>query len=238
MKKQNELKVTMARLSPENRRILRRMARYLDSYSLNQVAYEELMNDLAGMALECQQRQQPFSEAVGMDEVAFCHELVASCPRETVGERLLGLLLWIVTWAAAVVPVMAVLEWIFPWMSGEMQGVVYTVPVPYLSKYCAAVLLIALGLYFLKRNIYRSKYAVGTVYGVIFLLVFITVSEVSSRMGSGTAVDISLVVWLLAFAILILLCYVAKRCVAMTMAYQQKRRQLKEDRDKKPLDNP
>lgn len=234
MKKRNDLKVTMARLSPENRRILRRMSRYLDSYSLNQVTYKELMSDLTGMALECQERQQPFSEAVGMDEVAFCHELVANCPRETVGERLLGMLLWILSWAAAVVPAMAVLEWIFPWMTGEMQGAVYTVPVPFLCKYCAAVLLIAVGTYFFKRNIYRPKYAVGTVYGVIFLLAFITVSEVSSRMVGEMSVSISLVVWLLAFAILILLCYVAKRCAAVTVAYQQKRRQLKgETGDKK-----
>lgn len=234
MKKQSELKVTMASLTPENRKILRRMARYLDSYSLNQVSYEELMNDLAGMALECQERQQSFSEAVGMDEVAFCHELVANCPRETVGERLIGLLLWILAWGAAVVPVMALLEWIFPWMSGEMRGIIYTVPVPYLCRYCAAVLLIAGGLFFMKRNIYRSKYMVGTVYGAVFLLVFITVSEVSSRMGGDTLVSISLVIWLLLFAVLILLCWVAKRCVAMTVAYQQKRRLLKEDREKKP----
>ena len=233
MKKGTDLKVTMASLTPENRRILRRMARYLDSYSLNQVAYEELMNDLAGMALECQERQQSFSEAVGMDEVAFCQELVANCPRETVGERLIGLLLWILAWGAAVVPAMAVLEWIFPWMSGEMNGAIYTVPVPYLSKYCVSALLIAVGIYFLKRNIYRSKYAVGVAYGAVFLLVFITVSEVTSRMVNGLTVDISLVVWLLVFAVLILLCYVAKRCVAMTVAYQQKRRQLREDRNEK-----
>lgn len=226
----SEWHVAMLQLSPENRRTLRRMARYLDSYSLNEVAFEELMSDLVGMALECQERQQPFCEAVGMDEVAFCHELVANCPRETRAERILGACSWVILWIGMVLPVMMLLEVIFTWMPGSCEGVLYHTPLSFLLKYCTTAALLASGLFFLKRMSYYSKSLISTVYLVVFLVVFITVSEVSTRFLGAIQVSISLLVWVIVFGILLLLCYVGKRCVAMTVAYQQKKRQLNEEK--------
>ncbi len=226
----DKFRVAISQLTPENRRTLRRMARYIDSYSLNEVAYEELMSDLVGMAQECQARQQPFSEAVGMDEVVFCHELVANCPRESRAERVLGMVRWLIMWLAAVLPVMMLLEWIFSWMPGECEGLLYHVPISFLSKYGVSVLLIAGELFFLKRNAYRSKPFVGALYLTIFLVAFITVSEVFTYFGRTAEVEISLLLWLVVFAVLWLLCTVAKRCIAVTVAYQQKKRELKEQR--------
>lgn len=228
--KNREWRTAMLQLSLENRRTLRRMARYLDSYALNEVAYEELMSDLAGMALECQERQQPFCEAVGMDEVAFCHELVANCPRETRAERILGGCSWIVLWIGLVLPVMMLLEVIFTWMPGSCEGLLYHTPLSFLLKYCTTAALAACGLFFLKRMSYYSKSLIGTVYLIVFLVVFITVSEVCTYLLGAMQVSISLVVWAVVFGILLLLCYVAKRCTAMTVAYQQKKRQLKEQK--------
>lgn len=228
--KENEWQVALLQLTPDNRRTLRRMARYLDSYSLNEVAYEELMSDLVGMALECEERQQPFSEAVGMDEVVFCHELVANCPRETWAERSLGACRWVVAWIGAVLPVMMLLELVFSWMPGSCEGLLYLTSISFLCKYCAAAALIAGGLYSLKRMIYYSKSLIGIFYLVAFLLVFITISEVCTYLLGSLQVTISLVVWLIVFAVLLLLCHVGKRCVAMTVAYQQKKRQLKEQK--------
>ena len=229
MKKQ-ELRTSLSQLTAENRRVLHRMARYLDSYSLNEVAYEELMADLFGMALECQERGQEFAQAVGMDERLFCHELVANCPRETRTERVLGFLRWMVAWLAVILPVMLLLEWIFPWMPGTVEGLVYHVPAPFFSKYCAAVVAVAGFLYFFKRMAYYARSAVWSVFAVAFLMAFITVSEVSGRLVREIQVPLSPVVWLLSFGALFLLCDVGKRSVAMTVAYQQKKRQLREQK--------
>lgn len=223
----NGIRAYHHQLTAENRRSLRRMEQYLDSYSLNEVAYEELLSDLAGMALECQERGESFANAVGMDEVTFCRELVVNCPRETFGERVLGLLRRLIAWLGAVLPVMVLLECIFPWMPGRCDGLLYTVPASFLCKYCTAILLIVAGLYFAKRNIFRSKYQIGMVFGAVFLAVFITVSEVCAYAIGEVEWQISLGLWIAVFAVLLLLCIVAKRCLALTLAYQQKQRLLK-----------
>lgn len=223
--KKKDLGTALSQLSADNRRTLRRMARYLDSYSLNEVTQEELLADLSGMALESQQRGQAFSEAIGMDEVVFCHELVANCPRETWGERLLGALRWMVAWVGCILPIMYVLEWVFPWMSGHIENGLYFVPLPFLCKYGAAVIPIAAGIYMFKRLTYFSRSMVWTLFTAAFLLVFITVSEVSVRFMQAITVPFSLVVWLLTFGCVFALLHVAKRCVALTVAYRQKKQE-------------
>ena len=223
--KQNDLHVAFSQLNAENRRTLRRMTRYLDSYSLNEVKQEELLTDLAGMALEYQQREQDFSEAVGMDEVAFCHALVANCPRETWMERMLGVLRWMVAWIGCVLPVMYVLEWVFPWMSGVIENGFYFVPLPFLCKYCAAVISVAAGIYLFKRLTYFPRSMVWTWFVVAFLTVFITVSEVAARFMQAITVPFSLVLWLIWFGSVFALLHIAKRCVALTVAYRQKKQE-------------
>lgn len=223
----SEYRVAVTQLTPQNRRTLHRMARYIDSYALNEVAFEELMSDLVGMALECQKRNQPFSEAVGMDEAAFCHELVANCPRRTSAECVFGMLLFFAAWVAVVLPAMYLLEWWFPWMPGSCDGLAYLAPASFLCKYFATVLMLSVGMYFWKRITYRSKPLVGSVYVLLFLLVFITVSEVSPWIVGQHVLRIHIVVWVLVCAAVILSFYAARRCVAMTMAYQRKKQELR-----------
>lgn len=220
----------MAQLTPENRRILRRMARYIASYSLNEVAYEELMSDLAGMALECQTRHQSFTEAVGMDEAAFCHELVANCPRKTRAERVLSMLGFLVAWEAAILPAMYLLEFLFPWMPGACDGWYFLTPASFLYKYFVIIFTLAFGLYFFKRVTYRSKPLVGGLYLLCFLLVFITITEVSPYLAGGRELRVSMIIWAICSVGALLLCYAGRRCIAMTVAYQRE----KHHRDKTP----
>lgn len=223
--KQNDLRAVLAQLSAENRRTLHRMMRYLDSYSLNEVKEEELLTDLAGMALESQQRGQAFSDAIGMDEVVFCHELVANCPRETWLERTLAAMRWMVAWIGCILPVMYLLEWVFPWMSGTIENGLYYVPLPFLCKYGAATIPIAAGIYLFKRLTYISRSMVWTWFTVIFLVVFITVSEMSARFMQAITLPFSLAVWLIGFGCVFALLHIAKRCVALTVAYRQKKQE-------------
>lgn len=225
MKQKNDLRAVLSQLTAENRRALRRMTRYFDSYSLNEVAQEELLVDLAGMALECQQRGQAFSEAIGMDEVVFCHELVVNCPRETWAERTLGALRWMVAWIGCILPVMYFLEWVFPWMSGNIENGMYLVPMPFLCKYCAAVIPIAAGLYIFKRLTYFPRSMVWTLFAMVFLAVFITVSEVSVRLMQAITVPLSLLAWLLVFGGAFAFLHIAKRCVALTVAYRRRKQE-------------
>ncbi|MBE6757835.1 MAG: hypothetical protein E7552_04720 [Ruminococcaceae bacterium] len=222
--KRNEQRATFSQLTAENRRVLRRMQRFLDSYSLNEVTQEEILTDLTGMALECQQRGQPFSEAVGMDEAVFCHELVVNCPRQTRTERVLGALRWMTAWIGCIMPVMFFLECVFPWFSGDVVEGIYYVPLPFLCRYCAAVIPVATGMYIFKRLTYCSRSLVWTLFVAVFLLVFITVSEVSVRLMNTVTVPLSLWLWLWLFGGMFAFFHVAKRCVALTVAYRQKKK--------------
>ncbi len=225
--KRREQRTVRAGLSADNRRVLRRIERFLDSYSLNEVTQEEIVTDLTGMALECQQRGQPFSEAMGMDEAVFCQELVASCPRETRTERALAALRWMTAWIGCILPVMFLLECVFPWMSGEITDGLYYVPLSFLCKYLAAVLPVAAGMYIFKRLTYCSRSLVWTLFAVVFLFVFITVSEVSARLMSTVILPLSVWLWLWLFGGAFAFFHIAKRCVALTVAYRQKRKLLK-----------
>ena len=222
--KRGEQWAIRAELSADNRRVLRRIERFLDSYSLNEVTQEEVITDLTGMALECQQRGQAFSEAVGMDEAAFCHELVANCPRETRTERVLAALRWMTAWVGCILPVMALLECMFPWMSGEFAEGLYCVPLPFFCKYLAAVIPVAVGMYVFKRLTYHSRSLVWSLFSAVFLFVFITVSEMSARFMSSVTLPLSLWLWLWLFGGAVALFHIAKRCVALTVAYRQKKK--------------
>ena len=182
------------------------------------------MTDLVGMALECQQRGQPFADAMGMDEAVFCHELVANCPRVTFLERLLAALRWMVMWVGCILPVMALLECVFPWISGEFANGLYYVPLPFFCKYLAAVIPVAAGMYIFKRLTYHSRSLVWTLFSVVFLFLFITVSEVSARFMSAVTLPLSLWLWLWLFGGAVAFFHVAKRCVALTVVYRQKKK--------------
>ncbi len=228
----SEQRAACAELSADNRRALQRIERFLDSYSINEVTQEEVLTDLTGMALECQQRGQPFSEAMGMDEAAFCHELVANCPRETRTERALAALRWMIAWVGCILPVMFLLECVFPWMSGEITNGLYYVPLPFLCKYLAAVIPVAAGIYVFKRLTYCSRSLVWTWFAVAFLSVFITVSEVSARFMSTVTLPLSLWLWLWLFGGAFAFFHIAKRCVALTVAYHQRKNDLNSRKDR------
>lgn len=217
------LRADIKQLTAENRRSLRHMARYLDSYALNDVAYEELISDLVGMALECQERRVPFLREVGMDEAAFCRELVQNCPRETRLERVLALCRWFVSWVAMVLPLFMLLKCLFRWMPGRFDGLTYVTPFPFFAKYCILAALVSCGFLFLKRNTYRSWPYIGALYLSVFLAVFVVVSEAAAHISQAVQLRLSLILWLMVFGGLWMLLYVARRCVALTVAYRRQK---------------
>ena len=62
-----ELSASMKKLNKENRRVIMKMEQYMESRYINEIAGEDILADMVGMALEYQERGEPFSEAIGGD---------------------------------------------------------------------------------------------------------------------------------------------------------------------------
>ena len=65
------LKKSLASVSPDDRKIIRRISAYLLSHYMNEVVYEETVSDLIGMAEECKARSEDFSLVIGPDIEGF-----------------------------------------------------------------------------------------------------------------------------------------------------------------------
>ena len=87
-----EHKKQLHRLTKENRRIIRKMNRYLSARFLNTVLCRELIFDQIGMALESQKRGTPYTETIGMEPEQYCHALAQTIPRRSFMEILWTLL--------------------------------------------------------------------------------------------------------------------------------------------------
>ena len=66
-----ELNLSMKKLDRENRRIILKIEQYMETRYINEIACEDILSDIVGMALECQERGEPFSEAIGGDYEAY-----------------------------------------------------------------------------------------------------------------------------------------------------------------------
>ena len=86
-------------LTRENKRIIMKIEHYLESRYINQVAGKEIMSDIVGMAIECQERGDSFAEMIGSDHEAFCRELIRNSPRQHIHERILHVLHWFILFA-------------------------------------------------------------------------------------------------------------------------------------------
>ena len=84
-----EYRALLCRLSKENRRTIVKMQHYLETCYINEVVYEDMMCDLAGMALECQERDERFEDSIGTDYKSFCRSLADNAKKQTFPERLL-----------------------------------------------------------------------------------------------------------------------------------------------------
>ena len=105
----SEYKSCLAQLDPENKKLLRKIKLYVDSRHLSRVAKEDLMGDIAGMALESQKRGESFSESIGDHEI-FCRELVKNSPRATVAEEIFRILTFVFLFAALMAPFIYALD--------------------------------------------------------------------------------------------------------------------------------
>ncbi len=211
-------------LTKENKKIIMKIEHYLESRYINQVAGEEIMSDIVGMALECQERGDSFAEMIGSDHEAFCRELIRNSPRQYIHERILHVVHWFLLFATFLLPCLYLVEFMLPrFFPGSVDGLIYTVKLSYVLKYYIIMLVLVVGWFFVRMYTYKpTKYVLGTYFGV-FLLFFLFTDGVLAFILHDKILNINIIIWTVSVAILLIICDLARRMIAISIAYAKKK---------------
>jgi len=228
-----ELSVAKRKLNKENARLIMKMELYLESHYINEVSGEEILSDIVGMALECQERNESFLTAIGGDSEAFCRELIRNSPRQSRFERILNILRWLFFFSALLMPGLVLVEAIFSKLSpASLDGFLFTAPLSFLLKYYVFLIVLVAGWFVVRLCTYKPmKYVFGT-YFAVFMLFFLFTEAVLSFVVGSQNVTVSYPIVTLAFAILTVLCDMGRRLTAFTIAYHKRKKEskMREDR--------
>jgi len=221
-----ELYLSMKRLSKENRKIIMKMETYLESHYINEVSGEDILSDIVGMALECQERNEPFLSAIGGDSESFCRELIRNSPRQSVWERITNMLRWLFLYAAILLPGMYLIELLFSkWSPAEIDGLRYVVHLSFVLKYYIFMFVLVVGWFFVRMCTYKPmKYVFGT-YFAVFMLFFLFTDAALKFLVGERIVSLNILIFAVVFAVLTLLCDLIRRLVAVTVAYRRRRKE-------------
>ena len=222
-----ELASSIKKLNKENRHIILKIEQYLESRYINEVAGEEILSDIVGMALECQERNESFSNAIGGDSEAFCRELIRNSPRQSVFERILNVIHWLLLFSLILMPILFLVKLFFPdYSPAEISGLKFTVRLSYIFKYHIFMIVLVLGWFFVRLNTYRPmKYVIG-IYIAVFMLFFLFTDAILTFFLHDQIVSFSILIYTLILAVLLVVCDLARRLFAMTVAYQKKKHSL------------
>lgn len=221
-----EYKSCYKQLNEENRKLLRKICLYVESRYLNEVARDELMVDIAGMALESQKRGESFHDVIGNDYEAFCRELTINAPRCSKVEGAFLILSWVAAVMGAILPLLCLWEWMASGISpASLQGAVLVTPAAHLLKYLVFTAMAVCGWFFAFRYNHKTQTGVILVYLSVLFFGFFVFNIFAQWMPQSPIWEISLPLWVVIFAILVGCLMLAKRLTAMTLAYQQHRRE-------------
>lgn len=220
-----ELAASIKRLNKENRRIIMNIEHYMETRSINEIFCEDILTDIVGMALECQHRGEPFSKAIGPDYESFCKELVKNSPRQSIVEKVLGLLRWFVLFSMCLMPVLYLIEILFPNQSpSDYSGVDFYARVSFVTKYYILMFVLIIGWFFVKKYTYKPmKYVFGTYMGVIMGF-FLFSDGIINYFVKNSEIKINIVIWLVAFGLLLLIFDMLKRLIAFREAYKKRKK--------------
>lgn len=221
-----ELSSAMKKLDKENRRIIMKMETYLESHYVNEVSCEDILSDIVGMALECQERRESFLSAIGGDSEAFCRELIRNTPRQSVWERITNVLRWLFFFGTFLLPGMFLVEILFTKLSpAEVNGLVYTVRLSFILKYYVFMFVLVVGWFIVRMCAYKPmKYVFGT-YLSIFMLFFLFTEAALAYFVGDRQVSLNVLLVIAVFAVLTLLCDLIRRLAAITIAYRNKKKE-------------
>lgn len=221
-----ELSSAMKKLDKENRRIIMKMETYLESHYVNEVSCEDILSDIVGMALECQERKESFLSAIGGDSESFCRELIRNTPRQSVWERIANVLRWLFFFGAFLLPGMFLVEILFDKLSpAEIDGLVYTVRLSFILKYYVFMFVLVVGWFIVRMCAYKPmKYVFGT-YLSVFMLFFLFTEAALTYFVGDRQVSLNVLLVITVFAVLTLLCDLIRRLAAITIAYRNKKKE-------------
>ncbi len=222
-----ELLSAIKKLNKENRCIIMKMETYLESHYINEVAGEDILSDIVGMALECQKRNESFLSEIGGDSEAFCRELIRNSPCQSVWERIMNVLRWLFFYAAFLVPGMFVVELLFSKLSpADIHGLTYTVRLAFLLKYFVFTFVLVVGWFIVRRCTYKPmKYVFGTYFSV-FMLFFLFSDAALAVFVGDRIVSLSVPVAVVIFGGLAVLCDMSRRLIAFTVAYRKRKKEM------------
>lgn len=220
----SDRKQSTKHLSRENRRIVLKIEQYLETRYVNDISKEEILSDIVGMALECQTRGESFADAIGGDHEEFCRELIRNSPRQSIHERILHVLHWFLLCAMLLLPGLYLIELLFSRYSpAETDGFLYTVRLSFVLKYYLLMFVLVVGWFFVRMYTYKpTKYVFGT-YFAVFMLFFLFTDAVLAFIIGERSIRINVLLWVLITGLLLLVCDMTKRIVAMTVAYRRRK---------------
>lgn len=224
-----ELSASMKKLNKENRSIILKMETYLESHYVNEVSCEDILSDIVGMALECQERDESFLTTIGGDSEIFCRELIRNAPRQSVWERIFNALRWLFLYASILLPGMFLVEILFTkWSPAEIEGLLYTVRLSFILKYYIFMFILVAGWFIVRMCAYKPmKYVFGTYFGV-FMLFFLFTDAVLTFLIGDCVVTLNPLVTACIFGILTVLCDMIRRLAAFTIAYRLRKNDMHE----------
>lgn len=219
-----ELSASMKKLNKENRSIIMKMETYLESHYVNEVSCEDILSDIVGMALECQERNESFLSAIGDDSESFCRELIRNVPRQSVWERIFDVLRWLFLYAAILLPGMYLIEILFSkWSPADIDGLLYTVRLSFILKYYIFTFILVAGWFIVRMFTYKpTKYVFGIYLGVFMLFFLFTDAALTFLIGDRIVTLNPLVIACI-FGVLTVLCDLIRRLVAFTVAYRKRK---------------
>ncbi len=219
-----ELRLSMKKLTKENRRLIMKMEQYMETRYINEIAGEDILADIVGMALECQERDENFNNAIGGDCELFCKELVRNSPRQSWFERILNVLRWLLLFSMILLPALFVIELIFPNMSpSEHDGLLFSSRAVFVLKYYLLMFVLVIGWFFVRMYTYKPmKYVMGS-YIAVFMLFFLFTDGILGFFFNDALIKVNILVWIVSFGVVLALCDLLKRLAAITIAYRKRK---------------
>ena len=224
MAKTKEYVTLLSSLSKENRKTIKKMHHYLETCYINEAVFEDMMCDLAGMALECEKSGERFSERIGMDYKSFCRELAKNAKKQSVLERILDVSSWLLFFDGIIIPLLYILYTVFfGFSSSYIERLVITAPAGQLLMYFSVSTVFIIGWFAVKRFTYNAQTVVLAIYIGGVLGTFLLTDFIGKKYMLGS-VSVNIIYWTIAIALLMLVCFLAKRLTAFRLAYRVENR--------------
>ncbi len=219
-----ELSASMKKLTKKNRRTIMKMEQYMETRRVNEVACEDILCDIVGMALEAQERGEDFNDVIGGDYEQFCRELVKNAPKQRWSESILDVLFWLTLFSTVLMPSLYIVEVLFPSYSpSEYSGLVFSPKVSFLLKYYAIMFFLIIGWFFVKFYTYKpTKYVMGT-YIAAFMLLYLFGDGFIAYFVKASVFNINVLIWVLVLGALLLILWLFKRLAAFTAVHQKRK---------------